>query len=77
MGQISHASQHAAHVSKAGHGAGHWVVAMDLILQVDETLVLGGDKGFEDRAHRHDSITDGDLALLAREAGQILRMHVV
>src|SRR5258708_1616345 len=50
---------------------------MNLIFEVDKALVVGRDKRLEDLAYRHDSLTHGDLALLALEAGQILHMHVV
>src|SRR5260370_15115180 len=50
---------------------------MNLIFEVHKSLVVGRDECLEDLANRHDSLTHGDLALFALEAGQVLHMHVV
>src|SRR6266851_7886391 len=74
---VSHARQHAAHIRKAGDHTRHRIVGVNLILEVDKSLVVGRDEGLEDLAERHNSVTHGDLALFALEAGQVLHMHVV
>src|ERR1035441_10334522 len=72
----SHARQNSPHIGKAGYDAGHWIVAMNLIFEIDKPLVLDGDEGLEHLAHRHQAVSHGDLTLLALEIRQILHVNV-
>jgi len=74
---VSHARQHTSHISEAGNHTWHRVVGVNLIFEVHKALVVRRDERLEDLAERHDSLTHGDLALFALEAGQVLHMHVV
>src|SRR6202453_3301494 len=76
MDCIPHTRKHAAHIGEAPGHAGHRVVGVDLVLQVDEAFVLNGDERFKDGADRHLAVTHGNLALLDVQVGQVLHMHV-
>ena len=62
---VAHAGEHSAHVGEARDDAGHRVVAVDLVFEIDEAWVVGVDEGLEDFADGHDAVADGDLAFFA------------
>lgn len=76
MAGESHACKNAPHKTKALYDAWHWIVAMNLIFEIDKTLVLDCDEGFEYPAYRHDSVTHVNLAVSALKICKILYMHV-
>src|SRR6202140_3793246 len=76
MDCIPHARKHAAHIGEAAGHAGHRVVGVDLVLQVDEAFVLIGDERFKDSADRHLAVTHCYLALLDVQVVQVLHMDV-
>src|ERR1035437_1932681 len=77
MRGVPHAGQHAAHVGDAGDDAGHRVVAMNLVLQVNPARVFRFDQGFKYGSDGHDAFAYGYLALLGGEDGEVLYVHVV
>ena len=62
MVDVAHAGEDAAHVGEALDDAGHGVVAVNLVLQIDEAGVLDVDERLEDFADGQDAFADGDLA---------------
>ena len=73
---ISQPCQDASHIGKAVDYAGHRIVGMNLILEIDEAFVLCRDQRFEHLPHRHDALSYRDLALLALKIRQVLHVHV-
>ena len=77
VGGVAHAGQNATHVREAGDDAGHWIVAVYLVFQIDKALVPDGDESFKNIPDWHDAFADGNLTILVGETGQILEVHVV
>jgi hypothetical protein len=71
------AGEDAAHVGKAGDYAGHGIVGMDFVFEIDETFVLLGDQSFKYFADGHEAVTDGDLAVFRLEVREVLYVHVM
>ena len=69
-------AQDAAHVGEAGNDSGHGIFAADLVFQVDEALVFGGDECLEDFGDGNDTFADGDLAFLCGEVGEVFGVEV-
>src|SRR6202790_3207229 len=74
--RIPHAGEDASHIRKALDNAGHWIVGMNFILEIDEAFVLYRAKGFKNFLHRHDAFSHRHLALLALEVREVLHMYV-
>ena len=56
--------EHAAHVGEALDDAGHGIVGVNFVFEIDEALVVDVDERLEDLAEGHDAFADGDLAFL-------------
>src|SRR5580704_2697720 len=63
-------------MNKAAANAWHRIVGLNLILQIDETLVLCGDQGFKDLLYWHDAVSHRDLALFALEVRKVFHVYV-
>ena len=73
---MSPACENAPHETKTLYDAGHWVVAMYLIFEIDKAFVLDRNESFEDAAYRHDSVAHVNLAVPALRIRQILDVYV-
>ena len=73
----AHAGQDAAHVGEAFDDAGHGVVGVDLVFEVDVAGIVNLHERLEDGADRHDAFSDGDLRFLGSSVGEVLDMDVV
>src|ERR1700722_398534 len=75
-GLISHTGQNTAHISKGLNDAGHWIVSMNLVFEIDKALIVGLDKGFKDFPKGHDASADRNLTILIMKIGEVFYMHV-
>src|SRR4029077_4664271 len=66
----------ASHIGKAAGHARHGIVRMNFILEINETPIPHGKKGFKDLPHRHDPFPHDDLTILALEISEVLHVHV-
>src|SRR6266581_1622113 len=64
------AGEHTPHVAEGAVDAGHRVLVVDLVLEVDAALVVHLLQLFEDRRERHLAIAGVALAVLLREVTQ-------
>jgi hypothetical protein len=53
VGVVAHARQHSTHVGEAADDAGHWVVAVNFVFQIDEAIVFHSDQRLENLPHGH------------------------
>jgi len=51
-------------------------IGMNLILQIDESVVSVRDKSFKHPPYRHDAISHGDLAFFVLKVGEVLHGYV-
>jgi hypothetical protein len=76
MTRVSQARQDTSHVSKAADNAGHKIVRMNFILQIDEAFIFYRAKSFKNLLHRHDAVSHRDLTILILEIREVLHVYV-
>src|SRR6185503_2211423 len=74
---VAHPCKHASHISEALAHSRHWIVAVDLIFEINKSVVFDRNESFEDLSHRHHTVSDCDLAFFVLKVCQILHVDVV
>lgn len=75
-GRISHARQDAPHIREAGDHAGHWIVGMYFIFEIDKAVVPRRDEGLKYFAHGHETLSHSDLTFFILKVGEIFHVQV-
>src|SRR5256885_678241 len=72
----AHACDDSAHVSKALGDAGHRIVFVDLVFEVDIAFVADIYKGAEDCRNRHDAVSNRNLTLFYLAVGEVFHVEI-